>query len=142
MVGLATLLGQLVVAGHRRILERLARSMLVSVTGMLDQLALSLLKTLSLSLPGLDQRPLSLGGRPVCRRGIGARPPADGSGLSGSPLGLLFSSVWPWHQPGTTRGRTRETVRGSFHRTIRRTRAVHRTRQISSLLPGAEQLRG
>ncbi len=111
MIGLPALLGELVVAFQRRILDHLPGGVLVPVAGMLHQLAFSLLESFGLPLPSLGQRPVGLAGSALHRRGLGTRAPADGSGLGRSPVGLLFSSVWPWHQAGTTRANTSETAR-------------------------------
>jgi hypothetical protein len=60
LISLGSVGAPLVLSFRRRVLGSPASGVLVSVTGMLDQLALRLLKPFRLSLAGLDERSIGL----------------------------------------------------------------------------------
>ena len=101
VVGFAAVGRAGIVIGGGGVLDDSSRSMLVTMGGMVNELALGLLKTLGLALTGLGERSVSFVRWIVVewlrRR---TRPASDRGGFGGGLVSLLLLEVWVAHEWG------------------------------------------
>ncbi len=109
MVGLAARGGTGVVALLSRILDGLTSGVLVTMAGVLDQLALGLLEALGFATAAFQDRTVRLVGLLVGGR-LRADASANCCGLGRGGLGFFSSSIGTLHANSLTRSHFRQTI--------------------------------